>query len=62
MLARLCSVISMLRLPVSVREFLYPCGLSDLFTASIRAYGAQEAFRKQSMERIDKYTRAARTL
>lgn len=29
--------------------------------ASIRAYGAQDAFRKESYARIDKYTRAART-
>ncbi|KZS96558.1 P-loop containing nucleoside triphosphate hydrolase protein, partial [Sistotremastrum niveocremeum HHB9708] len=28
---------------------------------SIRAYGAQEAFRKESIKRIDNYTRAART-
>lgn len=29
--------------------------------ASIRAYGAEAAFIKESLDRIDKYTRAART-
>lgn len=37
------------------------CLVSDWGTASIRAYGAQEAFRQESYKRIDKYTRAART-
>lgn len=37
-------------------------GLTNCFVeASIRAYGAQDAFRKESYARIDKYTRAART-
>lgn len=30
------------------------------FVASIRAYGAQEAFIKESLKRIDYYTRTAR--
>ena len=30
-------------------------------SASIRAYGAEAAFKLQSMKRIDKYTRAARS-
>jgi hypothetical protein len=31
-----------------------------VFPASIRAYGAQEAFKKESMTRIDKHVRASR--
>lgn len=30
------------------------------FTASIRAYGAQDYFRRRSYERIDRYSRSAR--
>jgi hypothetical protein len=32
-----------------------------LTLASIRAYGAQVAFREESYKRIDKYTRAGRS-
>ncbi|KAH7905737.1 P-loop containing nucleoside triphosphate hydrolase protein, partial [Hygrophoropsis aurantiaca] len=39
-------------------------GLSNLYTecpsASIRAYGAQEAFKRESLTRIDRYTKCAR--
>lgn len=35
--------------------------LSDGDTVSIRAYGAQEAFKAESYRRINEYTRAART-
>ena len=34
---------------------------TDCLKASIRAYGAQEAFRLESYKRIDKFTRAARS-
>lgn len=37
----------------------YPCLIT--FVASIRAYGAQNEFIEESMKRIDKYTRTART-
>jgi hypothetical protein len=35
--------------------------LLSLVLASIRAYGAQKTFEKESLERINRYTRAART-
>lgn len=35
--------------------------VTDVFLASIRAYGAEAAFKLESMKRIDKYTRAARS-
>lgn len=35
--------------------------LLNLSLASIRAYGAEERFKGQSISRINKYTRAART-
>lgn len=34
---------------------------ANVFAASLRAYGAQEAFIEESMNRINRYTRAART-
>ena len=34
--------------------------LTSLFKVSIRAYGAQHAFREESYRRIDKYTRSGR--
>ena len=34
---------------------------SDIIQASIRAYGVQETFKEESLHRIDRYTRAART-
>jgi len=37
------------------------CDLSPPFSASIRAYGAQAAFKGKSLERIDGYARPART-
>lgn len=36
-------------------------GSDALTLASIRAYGAQVAFREESYKRIDKYTRASRS-
>jgi hypothetical protein len=38
-----------------------PFFLHILKLASIRAYGAEATFIKESLDRIDKYTRAART-
>ena len=35
-------------------------GLTSLVKVSIRAYGAQRAFREESYRRIDKYTRSGR--
>lgn len=32
-----------------------------MISASIRAYGVQQAFKTRSLQRIDRYTRAART-
>jgi len=34
---------------------------SDVIQASIRAYGVQETFKEESLHRINRYTRAART-
>ena len=42
--------------PRDVREI----GLTSIFKVSIRAYGAQHAFREESYRRIDKYTRSGR--
>lgn len=36
-------------------------GFELILAVSIRAYGAQQAFRQESLKRIDHYTRIART-
>lgn len=63
MLARLCSgiLVQLLQVLVCFNSWLRVAVLLTAISASIRAYGAQDAFRKESYKRIDKYSRAART-